>query len=358
MGVMITASHNTYEYNGLKFFDSEGCKLNRTIEKKIENIVSSPAKYNKIFNLSYESGKAIRLEDAQGRYSEYLKSTLNTKTIFKNLKVVLDCANGATYNVAPNLFWEIGCEVVVINNTPNGKNINLECGAVNVMGLSKKVIKEKADIGFAFDGDGDRVIVVDEKGSRIDGDNIIALFAESYLQLNQLNKMAVVTTVMSNLGFEEFLTKKLGIKLVRTNVGDINVIEKMQKQKYSLGGEQSGHIILGNYLQTGDGILAALKILEIFCFKKVKASKLFALYDRCPQINFDIPIKKIMNKKMKERLNKLTHQYIKTNPELRFLVRESGTEPLIRTLVEGRDKERVNSISLKLSLDVKSILNA
>ena len=358
MGVMITASHNTYEYNGLKFFDSEGCKLNRKMEKKIEIIISSKTKYNKIINLSYESGKALRLDDAQGRYSEYLKSTLNTKSKFKNLKVVLDCANGATYNIAPNLFWELGCEVFVINNTPDGKNINLECGAVNVIGLSKKVTEEKADIGFAFDGDGDRVIAVDEKGSTIDGDNIIALFAESFLQLKQLNKITVVTTVMSNLGFEEFLTKKLGIKLVRTNVGDVNVIEKMQKQKYSLGGEQSGHIILGNYLNTGDGILVALKLLEIFYFKKVKASKLFALYDKYPQIKIDIPLKKIMNKKLKAHLNQLTHQYIKTNPDLRFLVRESGTEPLIRTLVEGEDKERVNSISLKLSLDVKRILNA
>ena len=358
MGVMITASHNTYEYNGLKFFDSEGYKFNRTIEKKIENIISSTTKYNKIINLSNISGKALRLDDAQGRYSEYLKSTLNNKTKYKNLKVVLDCANGATYNVAPNLFWELGCEVIVINNIPDGKNINLECGAVNVTSLSKKVIKEKADIGFAFDGDGDRVIAVDEKGSLIDGDNIIALFAESFLQLNQLNKMTVVTTVMSNLGFEEFLKKKLGIKLIRTNVGDVNVIEKMKKQKYSLGGEQSGHIILGNYLGTGDGILAALKILEIFYFKKIKASKLFDLYDKSPQIKINIPIKKMINKELQRRLNKLKNQYIKTHPDLRLLVRESGTEPLIRILVEGKDKGQVKSISLKLSLDVKRILNA
>ena len=358
MGVMITASHNTYEYNGLKFFDSEGYKFNRTIEKKIENIISSTTKYNKIINLSNISGKALRLDDAQGRYSEYLKSTLNNKTTYKNLKVVLDCANGATYNVAPNLFWELGCEVIVINNIPDGKNINLECGAVNVTSLSKKVIKEKADIGFAFDGDGDRVIAVDEKGSLIDGDNIIALFAESFLQLNQLNKMTVVTTVMSNLGFEEFLKKKLGIKLIRTNVGDVNVIEKMKKHKYSLGGEQSGHIILGNYLGTGDGILAALKILEIFYFKKIKASKLFDLYDKYPQIKINIPIKKMINKELQRRLNKLKNQYIKTHPDLRLLVRESGTEPLIRILVEGKDKGQVKSISLKLSLDVKRILNA
>ena len=358
LGVMITASHNTYEYNGLKFFDSEGYKFNRTIEKKIENIISSTTKYNKIINLSNLSGKALRLDDAQGRYSEYLKSTLNNKTTYKNLKVVLDCANGATYNVAPNLFWELGCEVIVINNIPDGKNINLECGAVNVTSLSKKVIKEKADIGFAFDGDGDRVIAVDEKGSLIDGDNIIALFAESFLQLNQLNKMTVVTTVMSNLGFEEFLKKKLGIKLIRTNVGDINVIEKMKKQKYSLGGEQSGHIILGNYLGTGDGVLAALKILEIFYSKKIKASKLFDLYDKYPQIKINIPIKKMINKELQRRLNKLKNQYIKTHPDLRLLVRESGTEPLIRILVEGKDKGQVKSISLKLSLDVKKILNA
>ena len=358
LGVMITASHNTYEYNGLKFFDSEGYKFNRTIEKKIENIISSTSQYNKIINLSNLSGKALRLDDAQGRYSEYLKSTLNNKTTYKNLKVVLDCANGATYNVAPNLFWELGCEVIVINNIPDGKNINLECGAVNVTSLSKKVIKEKADIGFAFDGDGDRVIAVDEKGSLIDGDNIIALFAESFLQLNQLNKMTVVTTVMSNLGFEEFLKKKLGIKLIRTNVGDVNVIEKMKKQKYSLGGEQSGHIILGNYLGTGDGILAALKILEIFYFKKIKASKLFDLYDKYPQIKINIPIKKMMNKISQTRLNKLAHQYIKANSDLRFLIRESGTEPLIRVLVEGKNKDLVNSISVKLNFDVKKILNA
>jgi len=357
MGVMITASHNTYEYNGLKFFDSEGSKLNRPMENKIENIISSAKTYDKIINLSYESGKALRLDDAQGRYSEYLKSTLNNKTKYKNLKVVLDCANGATYNIAPNLFWELGCEVVVINNLPNGKNINLECGAVNVTALSKKVITEKADIGFAFDGDGDRLIAVDEKGSIIDGDNIIALFAKSFLQLNQLNKTTVVTTVMSNMGLEEFLTKKLGIKLIRTNVGDINVIEKMKKQKYSLGGEQSGHIILGNYLSTGDGILAALKLLEIFYFKKIKASKLFNLFAKYPQKKINIPIKKIMNKKLQGRLSKLTHQYIKTYPELRLLVRESGTEPLIRIFAEGKDKDQVNSISLKLSLEIKRMLN-
>ncbi|SVE51507.1 uncharacterized protein METZ01_LOCUS504361, partial [marine metagenome] len=211
MGVMITASHNTYEYNGLKFFDATGMKITRSLENKIENIISNRSKYNQIVNLSYQCGKAIRLKDAQGRYSEYLKSTLKNKEKIKKLKIVLDCANGATYHIAPNIFWEIGCEVFTINNVPNGQNINDNCGAINIKELSKTVNKEKADIGFAFDGDGDRLIAVDEKSQEIDGDKLIALFAKNLLKLKKLNKKTVVTTVMSNLGFEKYLKNKLGI---------------------------------------------------------------------------------------------------------------------------------------------------
>ena len=243
MGVMITASHNTYEYNGLKFFDRNGNKIEKNLENKIEKIVFSKSKYSKIMNLSYESGKAIRLKDAQGRYSEYLKSTLEKKTNFKNLKLVLDCANGATYHVAPNIFWEVGCEVITINNNPDGKNINDNCGAMNINNLAKKVLTTKSDIGFAFDGDGDRLIAVDEKGQEIDGDKLIALFAKEFLKLKILNKKTVVTTVMSNLGFEKYLQHKLGVKLLRKNVGDINVITEMHKNNFNLGGEKSGHII-------------------------------------------------------------------------------------------------------------------
>ena len=301
MGVMITASHNTYEYNGLKFFDHQGFKIIRSLEKKIENIVFDKAKYKKIINLTYESGKAIRLEDVQGRYSEYLKSTLEKKSNFKKLKIVLDCANGATYHVAPNLFWEIGCEVININIFPNGKNINFNCGAVNTRELSKKVLDEKADIGFAFDGDGDRLIAVDEKGNEIDGDNLIALFAKSLIQSKKLNKKTIVSTEMSNLGFELYLKNKLGINLIRKDVGDINVISEMQKNNYNLGGEQSGHIIIGQYMSTGDGILAALKILEILVNQNFKASKLFDLYRKYPQIKTNIGIKKILPKKWKRK---------------------------------------------------------
>jgi len=357
MGVMITASHNTYEYNGLKFFDKKGNKIVKALEKKIETIVFNKSKYNKIVNLSSESGKALRLEDAQGRYSEYLKSTLEKNTKFRKLKIVLDCANGATYNVAPNIFWEIGCEVTTINNYPNGKNINDNSGAVNINELSKNVISSKSDIGFAFDGDGDRLIAIDEKGFEIDGDKLIAFFAKQLLKSNKLNKKTVVTTIMSNLGFEKYLKDKLKVKLIRKDVGDINVITEMKKKKLNLGGEQSGHIILGQYMSTGDGVLAALKITELLSNQKVKASKMFDLYENYPQIKSNIKIAIKISKKTDNLINALYVKYKKNYGELRFLVRKSGTEPILRVLVEGKNEEVVSQISLQLVKDLKKILN-
>jgi len=357
MGVMITASHNTYEYNGLKFFDSEGNKISKVIEKKIENIISDKKQYDRISTLDYESGKAIRLEDAQGRYSEYLKSTISKSDDLRKIKVVLDCGNGATYNIAPTLFWEIGCDVTSINNQPDGRNINKECGAVDTRELSKKVLDIKADIGFAFDGDGDRIIAVDEKGQQIDGDKIIALFAKHYLKSKQLDKKVIVATVMSNLGLENYL-KKLGIKLVRTNVGDCNVIAEMKKNSYVLGGEQSGHIILGNYLNTGDGILAAVKIIEIISSEKTKASKIFSLYDQYPQIKTNLPIKKKPNGFFDKTLNNIVKENKANNPKIRYLVRKSGTEPLVRILVEGQDSDKVVKASKIINNQINKVLNA
>ncbi len=357
MGVMITASHNTFEYNGLKFFDSNGLKITRSLENKIEKIISDKAKYNKILNISFESGKAIRLEDAQGRYSEYLKSTLESKSKLKKIKVILDCANGATYLVAPKLFWEIGCEVVVINNVPDGKNINLNCGAVNTKELTKKVLKEKANIGFAFDGDGDRLIAVDEKGQEVDGDNLIALFAKYFVKSKKIKKKTVVTTVMSNLGFEEYLKDKLKLRLIRKNVGDLNVITEMQKNNYILGGEQSGHIILGQYMNTGDGILAALKITEIFSNENVRSSKLFNLYKKLPQIKYNIKLSKNLSKKNDLNIKKILLDFEKNYKSLRFLVRKSGTEPILRVLVEGKNENIVKSASNKLINSITNLLN-
>ena len=355
IGVMITASHNTYEYNGIKFFNLDGFKISSKLEKEIENIVLNKKKYSKILNSNDKTGKAIRLEDASGRYSEFLKGTLNKNIKTKKLKIVLDCGNGATYDIAPSIFWELGHQVVSINNKPNGKNINYNCGAVNVGSLCKKVVEEKADIGFAFDGDGDRLIVVDDKGNEIDGDKIIALFAK-YLIIEKktASKFPVVTTVMSNLGLENFLLKDLGIKLKRSPVGDINVIEEMKKNKSFLGGEQSGHIILSDFSKTGDGILAALKITEIMSIIKKSSSSIFDLYDNLPQIKVNISYKKISEKTKKniKDLNKKNSR----DKKIRVLIRFSGTEPLIRLLVEGQDLKIVQQKAKNLELEIRNII--
>ena len=357
MGVMITASHNTYEYNGLKFFDSNGDKISKNLEIEIENIVLNHKKYLNIINKNTKTGKALRLKDAQGRYSEFLKLKLEKKINFNKIKVILDCGNGATYRIAPKIFWELGCDVVAINNQPDGKNINLNCGAVNVKTLSQKVLTTKADVGFAFDGDGDRLIVVDNRGNEIDGDKILALFTKNLLNNNKLTKKTVVATSMSNLGFENYLTKKLGVKLVRTNVGDINVINEMKKKSYSLGGEQSGHIILGEYTKTGDAILVALKILEIIKNSNLETHTLFNNYNSFYQEKINILIKEQLNNKAKNLIKNISNKTQRKNPHLRYLIRESGTEPLIRILVEGKNKKEIKKESKILLNQIEKIVN-
>ncbi len=355
IGVMITASHNTYEYNGIKFFNSDGYKITSKLEKKIEDIVLNKKKYFKILNSEVNTGKAIRLKDASGRYSEFLKSTLDKKVKIKKLKIVLDCGNGATYEIAPNIFWELGHEVISINNKPDGKNINYNCGAVNVGKLSKKVVEEKADIGFAFDGDGDRLIIVDDKGSEIDGDKIIALFAKYLINKKKYNsKFPVITTVMSNLGLENFLLRNLDITLKRSSVGDINVIQEMQKCDSILGGEQSGHIILSKFSKTGDGILAALKVIEIISIIKKPASLIFDLYENFPQIKINIPYEKISLKSLKNIKNLNKKKILDKNT--RVLIRQSGTEPLIRLLVEGKDLKKIKHQAKILETEIRKTL--
>ena len=348
IGVMITASHNTYEYNGLKFFDHNGRKLDKKIEEKVESIVLNKNKYAKITNKSFISGNAKRLEDASGRYSEYLKSTLSKKLNKKKLKIILDCSNGATYNIAPNLFWELGHEVKTINVNPSGKNINKNCGAVDTRQLSNKVLKEKANIGFAFDGDGDRIIVIDENGKEIDGDKIIALFSKKFIKpKNKINQIDVIITVMSNMALENYLSNKLKLKIKRTDVGDINVINCMRQYKSLLGGEQSGHIILSSFSNTGDGILAALKIIEIMISCKSKASKLFNLYSDYPQEKLNLKYK-TKNANLIRTINSLNKNKIFNNDKLRSLIRLSGTEPLVRILVEGKNAKLVKQNLTKI----------
>ncbi len=355
IGVMITASHNTYHYNGIKFFNKDGFKISSKLENQIEEIVLNQRKYLKITNSEINTGKAIRLEDASGRYSEFLKSTLNKKLKIKKLKIVLDCGNGATYEIAPNIFWELGHDVLSINNEPNGKNINDNCGSVNIVKLSQKILNEKADIGFAFDGDGDRLIVVDDKGKEIDGDKIIALFAKNIIKTKKFkSKFPVVTTVMSNLGLENFLLKKLGIKLKRSSVGDINVIKEMQKFDSLLGGEQSGHLILSEFSKTGDGILAALKVTEIISQINKPSSVIFDLYNNFPQIKKNITYKKISKKNIMfiKKLNKKKFR----DKNIRILIRLSGTEPLIRLLVEGKELNIVKHHARILENDIRKNL--
>jgi len=355
IGVMITASHNTYQYNGIKFFNSDGYKISSKLEMQIEGIVLNQRKYSKIISSKFNTGKAIRLDDASGRYSEFLKSTLDKDIKIKKLKIVLDCGNGAAYEIAPNIFWELGHDIVSINNKPNGKNINEHCGAVNVTQLSKQVLKEKANIGFAFDGDADRLIIVDEKGNEVDGDKIIALFAKYLIKTKKNNsKFPVVTTFMSNLGLEYFLLNDLKIKLKRSNVGDINVIQEMQKFNSILGGEQSGHIILSNFSKTGDGILAALKVTEIISRIRKKTSLIFNLYENFPQIKINIPYKKISKKNL-NYIKKLNKKKIK-DKNIRLLIRLSGTEPLIRLLVEGKDLKSVKYHAKILEENIRNIL--
>ena len=355
IGVMITASHNTYEYNGIKLFNLDGFKISSKLEKKIEDIVLNEQNYSKILNKDLSTGKAIRLEDASGRYSEFLKSTLDKTIKIKKLKIVLDCGNGATYEIAPNIFWELGHEIITINNKPNGKNINQNCGAVNVKELSRKVIEEKAHIGFAFDGDGDRLIIVDEKGKEIDGDKIIALLATYLIKSKKYNsKFPVITTVMSNLGLEKYLLSNLKIKLKRSAVGDINVIREMKKFHSVLGGEQSGHIILSEFSKTGDGILAALKVTEIMSKIKKSSSSVFDLYQNFPQIKVNIPYKKISSQILKN-IENLNRKKIKEK-NIRLLMRVSGTEPLVRLLVEGKDLKKVKEYAKILEKKIRIII--
>lgn len=357
MGVMISASHNTYEYNGLKFFDSSGNKISKELENQIEKIVLNENEYNKISTKGFKTGVATRFEDTIGRYSEYLKLSIEKNTNFNNIKIVIDCANGATYNIAPTIFWELGCKIISIGNRPNGSNINDKCGAVNVDQLSNKVLETKSDIGFAFDGDGDRLIIVDEKGNTIDGDQILALLTKHLIACNKLNKKTVVATIMSNLGFEKYLKEILDVKLVRTAVGDINVIKEMQKNSYSLGGEQSGHIIISEYSKTGDGVLTALKILELLKKSNIAASELFDLYDSYPQEKINLPLTDKLNNKINKNIKSICNNSQKKNPHFRYLVRESGTEPLIRLLVEGKNKVEVKKEIKNLSNKIKTILN-
>jgi phosphoglucosamine mutase len=347
LGVMISASHNPYQDNGIKLFGADGYKLSDTLELEIEAMIDS-ADMTLGLAKPDDIGNASRFDDARGRYIEFLKSSLPRRQTLEGLKIVVDCANGAGYKIAPQILWELEARVIPIHNAPNGSNINERCGATNLSSLQKRVVKEKADIGIALDGDADRLIVVDEKGAVIDGDQILALLATTMAQAQTLSKDGVVATVMSNLGLERFLTQN-DIQLHRTPVGDRYVVEKMRQLNSNLGGEQSGHVVLSDYGTTGDGLLTALQILSIVKNKKqadgLCASEVLRVFAPLPQIlksvSFTPQTDPLNDRHVKKTIEEAARAL---DGKGRLLVRASGTEPVIRVMAEGESEQDVQAI--------------
>lgn len=342
LGVMISASHNPAEDNGIKIFGPDGRKLPDSIEKEIENKISNLEESDLVNPANL--GRARRLDDAPGRYIEHIKSTFPKGKTLQGLKIIIDCANGAAYKIAPTVLWELGADIISIGDDPDGHNINKNCGATATEALKRSVVDNKAHIGIALDGDADRIIVSDEKGNIVDGDQIIASLARYLQKENKLNKNTVVTTQMSNIGLEHYLTKK-NIKMIRTQVGDRYVTAEMFKNGYNLGGEQSGHIILSDYGTTGDGLLAGLQVLSLLVDSNKPASDILQKFNPVPQLLKNYRFKNINlleNTSVKDCMDTAEEKLSKAKG--RLLIRKSGTEPLVRVMAECEDSELLISI--------------
>jgi phosphoglucosamine mutase len=342
LGVMISASHNAYEDNGIKLFGPDGYKLSDSVETAIENMMDNGLG-DHLADAS-KLGRAKRIEDAQARYIEFAKRTFPQHLRLDGLRIVLDCANGAAYRVAPEVLWELGAEVIAIGVDPDGFNINRECGSTSVSAMCNKVKESRADLGIALDGDADRVMLADERGHIIDGDQILALIARSWSKAGTLKGKGVVATVMSNLSLERYLNA-MGLQLARTAVGDRYVVEHMRAQGFNVGGEQSGHLVLSDFSTTGDGLIAALQVLAVIAESKQKASEATHLFEPLPQI--------LKNVRFRAGAKPLESQEVATAIQDgearlankgRLLIRKSGTEPLIRVMAEGDDEKLVNTV--------------
>jgi len=354
-GVVISASHNTYQYNGIKIFDRHGYKLPDSKEREIEEAIYSP-ELDKFRPTMEFIGKATRIEDAIGRYIVYLKDTFPESQTLDGIRIVLDCANGAAYKLAPTVFEELGAEVFPIHATPNGENINDGCGAVFPQSMCKAVHEHRAEIGIALDGDADRVILSDETGEIVDGDQILAICALQMIKENELNKNTVVATPMSNMGLELAL-RKAGATLIHAPVGDRYVVETMRKEALNLGGEQSGHIVFLDHNTTGDGLIAALKILSIMKKTGKPLSELKKQMTHYPQVLENVFVRQkddfAQYPKILEAIRKVEGAL---GDNGRVVVRYSGTEPLARVMVEGEDYQKIQEYVQEIAHSIRAQL--
>jgi phosphoglucosamine mutase len=338
---MITASHNPFEDNGIKFFGPDGQKLSDEVEMEIEALMAAGLEQG--LAPSAKIGRAKRIDDSQARYIEFAKRTFPRNLRLEGLRIVIDCANGAAYKVAPQALWELGAEVIPVGVEPDGFNINRECGSTAPEELCRKVREMRADIGIALDGDADRVLVADERGHIVDGDQLLAVIAENLKDDGRLAKPGVVGTVMSNLGLERYLGG-LGLSLERTPVGDRYVLEHMREHGFNVGGEQSGHIIMSDFTTTGDGFVAALQVLAVVKKQDQPVSKVCHRFDPLPQVLKNVRYKSgkpLENAKVRSAIKQAQ---AKLNGQGRLVVRPSGTEPVIRVMVEGDDKGLVEEV--------------
>jgi len=333
---MISASHNPYYDNGIKFFDSEGNKLNRSEEEKIEAIYADEEALENAQAVGKNIGKSKRIDDVIGRYIVHIKNSFPKPLSLAGKRVVIDCANGAGYIVGPTILQELGAEVVVVGDKPDGFNINEGCGAMHPENLAKIVLDKRADIGLALDGDADRLVIVDEKGETVDGDKLMAVLAVHLKNTGGLKGNGMVATVMSNQGLEEYLATE-GITLYRSAVGDKNVVELMQKKGLNFGGEQSGHIIFSDYAKTGDGISSALQALAYLVSTGKKASEAFNPYESYPQLLVNLPVESKKPFESIEGIDALQESVEEAG--MRHLFRYSGTENKIRLLLEGKNEK-------------------
>lgn len=354
-GIVISASHNPASDNGIKFFDKDGYKLPDKVEQEIEKLVFSELKPEEI--PVEKMGRAYKIEDAQGRYVEFAKNSVNNLSLAP-YRVVLDCAHGAAYKSAPLIFEELDAEVIVINNKPNGLNINKDSGCLNPELLQKAVLEHKADIGIALDGDADRCILVDEKGNVVDGDHILAITALRLKSIDKLKHNTIVATVMSNIGLD-IAMKKADINIIKTKVGDRYVIEEMKKGDYVLGGEQSGHIIFGRHTTTGDGTIGGLQILRTMKKENKTLSELAQCMESFPQIliNCEVKEKKPIDdmESVKTKINEIEK---KLGEQGRVLVRYSGTENICRVMIEGKDLDKITKYAEDIIKTVKGEVGA